>query len=138
MNNHSEQNNNQFEEKKTRNTLITIAQSSILKKIINDWIAKKRISDENTINDILTICEVETSHIENNKTRTKIHFDPDYSNKQTEQTEREISNIREKIQWLRKNNIITDKNLSVRELLNLLQKIIEESKRFLDEKNHSK
>jgi hypothetical protein len=94
------------------------SKASVLKKFIQEWINEDKIKENETISDLLSICEVEESVPP--KTITL---------REWEKLKNQINIIKNQIHWFQ--NGIISKNLSIKELLDQLESIIKEEKDFL-------
>ena len=107
-----------FEELIKRESLRKLSKASVLKKIIQEWINERKIKKNETISDLLSICEVEESIPP--KTITLSEW---------KKLKNQINIIKNQIHWFQ--NEINSKNLSIKELLDQLESIIQEEKDFL-------
>jgi len=101
-----------------RESLRKFSKAFVLKKIIQEWINERKIKKNETISDLLSICEVEESIPQ--KTITLSEW---------KKLKNQISIIKNQIHWFQ--NEINSKNLSIKELLDQLESIIQEEKDFL-------
>jgi len=101
-----------------RESLRKFSKASVLRKIIKEWIDKGKIKENETISDLLSICEVEESVPP--KTITLSEW---------EKLKNQIDIIKNQIHWFQ--NEIISENLSIKELLGQLESIIQEEKDFL-------
>jgi len=101
-----------------RESLRKFSKASVLKKFIQEWINEDKIKENETISDLLSICEVEESVPP--KTITLSEW---------EKLKNQINIIKNQIHWFQ--NGIISKNLSIKELLDQLESIIKEEKDFL-------
>jgi hypothetical protein len=100
-----------------RESLRRSSKSSFLIKFIKNWIEKGKIKENETVSDLLSICEREKSI--QPKTITL---------KQWRNFKREINAIIDQIHWFQ--NEITSENLSIKELIGWLELIIKEEENF--------
>jgi len=101
-----------------RESLRKFSKAFVLKKIIQEWIDEGKIKENETISDLLSICEVEESVPP--KTITLSEW---------KKLKNQINIIKNQIHWFQ--NKINSKNLSIKELLDQLESIIKEEKDFL-------
>jgi hypothetical protein len=93
------------------------SKDSFLIKFIKNWIEKGKIKENETVSDLLSICEREKSI----KPKT-------ITLKQWRNFKREINAIIDQIHWFQ--NAITSENLSIKELIGWLELIIKEEENF--------
>jgi len=101
-----------------RESLRRFSKASVLKKIIQEWINEGKIRENETISDLLSICEVEESIPPKTITLSEL-----------EKLKNQINIIKNQIRWFKKE--INSENLSIKELLDQLESIIKEEKDFL-------
>jgi len=101
-----------------RESLRKLSKASVLRKIIQEWIDEGKIKENETISDLLSICEVEESIPP--KTITLSEW---------EKLKNQINIIKNQIHWFQ--NEIISENLSIKELLGQLGLISKEEEKFL-------
>jgi hypothetical protein len=101
-----------------RESLRKFSKASVLKKIIQEWINEGKIKENDNVSILLKICEVEESTLPS-----------EIKTKKEEELKRRIEVIRNQMDWFKKE--INSKNLSIKELLDQLESIIQEEKDFL-------
>jgi hypothetical protein len=99
-------------------SLERFSKAFVLKKIIQEWINEDKIKENDNVSILLKICEVEESMLPS-----------EIKTKEEEKLQRRIKVIRNQINWFKKE--INSKNLSIKELLDQLESIIQEEKDFL-------